>query len=73
MGVLVGTDLNIESSGGLLIQVVPGATEEDIVAIEKVIETMGPISTLMKDSDVETVFNKLFPTLDRGVFVKAVY
>ena len=61
LGVLVGTDLNIESSGGLLIQVIPGATEEDIVAIEKVIETMGPISTLMKDSDVETVFNKLFP------------
>lgn len=61
LGVLVGTDLNIESSGGLIIQVVPGATEEDIVAIEHVIEAMAPISTLMKDSDVETVFKGLFP------------
>lgn len=60
LGVLVGTDLNIESSGGLIIQVVPGATEDDIVAIEQVISKMGPISTLMKDTDIETVFHSLF-------------
>ena len=60
LGVLVGTDLNIESAGGMIIQVLPSATEDDIQAIEKVIGSMKPISTLLKDNDVETVFKDLF-------------
>ena len=60
LGVLVGTDLNIESAGGMIIQVLPSATEEDIQAIEEVIGSMKPISTLLKENDVETVFKDLF-------------
>lgn len=60
VGVLVGPDLNVISSGGILIQILPTATEEDIVAMETLISTMKPVSDLMEEDDVYQVFAELF-------------
>ncbi len=50
VGVLVDTDNSIISAGGLIIQIMPGASEEDIVAAEKAIGSLAPISELVKDN-----------------------
>ena len=50
VGVLVDTDNTIISSGGLIIQMMPGASEEDIVAAEKAVESLRPISELVKEN-----------------------
>ena len=49
VGVLVDTDNSVISAGGLIIQLLPGATEEDIVATEKVIADLKPVSELVQD------------------------
>lgn len=51
VGVLVDTDNSIMSSGGLLIQMMPGANEEDIVATERIVSTLKPISTLLHEGN----------------------
>lgn len=47
VSVLVDTDDCVRTSGGFMIQVMPGATEETIAEIEKRISTMPQISDLM--------------------------
>ncbi len=53
LGVLVDTDNTVISSGGLIIQLMPGATEEDIVATEEALNTLKPISELIKNGETE--------------------
>lgn len=53
LGVLVDTDNTVISSGGLIIQLMPGATEEDIVATEKALENLRPISELIQNGENE--------------------
>lgn len=61
LGVLVGKDLNIMASGGLIIQVLPSATEEDIVAMETLIKDLKPMTTYLQDQTIDTLFGDLFP------------
>ena len=49
VGVLVNPDNTIQASGGFIIQLMPGATEETITAIEKRLENMRPVSTLVQN------------------------
>ena len=51
LGVLVDTDNTVISSGGLIIQLMPGHTEEDILATEKALESLKPVSDLIKDGE----------------------
>jgi molecular chaperone Hsp33 len=51
VGVLVGTDTNVESAGALVIQLLPDATETDISIIEHVLEGLKPMSTIIKEYD----------------------
>lgn len=60
VGVLVGEDLNVISSGGMIIQVLPSASEEDIVAIENIVSNLKPMSTYLKEMSVYELFNELF-------------
>lgn len=48
VGVLVDTDNSIISAGGLIIQMMPDATEEDIVKTEQLIQRLQPMSELVK-------------------------
>ncbi|WP_110114693.1 Hsp33 family molecular chaperone HslO [Bacillus sp. CGMCC 1.16541] len=48
VGVLVNPDNTILAAGGFIIQLMPGASEETISAIEKRLSTMEPISKLIQ-------------------------
>lgn len=47
LGVLVDVDLSIKGAGGFTIQLMPGAEEEDIVSVEKAIDKLEPMSSMM--------------------------
>lgn len=47
LGVLVNPDLSIRAAGGLIIQLLPTAMEDTIEKVEKSIEGLEPISTLI--------------------------
>ncbi|MGL5979091.1 MAG: Hsp33 family molecular chaperone HslO [Erysipelotrichaceae bacterium] len=49
LGVLVNPDNSVQAAGGLLIQMMPDATEEDIVKTEAVLKTLKPMSTLISE------------------------
>jgi len=49
LGVLVNTDQSILASGGYILQLMPGVTEETITKIEQVIKTIKPMSTLIHE------------------------
>lgn len=51
VGVLVGGDGNIISSGALILQMLPDATETDISICEHVLEGLKPMSTLIQEYD----------------------
>ncbi|QIK68933.1 Hsp33 family molecular chaperone HslO [Erysipelothrix sp. HDW6C] len=60
VGVLVNEDLTIKSAGAILVQVLPEATEEDIVTIEKVFAELPPVSELMVNQEAIEVAANLF-------------
>lgn len=47
LGVLVNPDNTVKASGGFILQVMPGATEETIALLEERIAGMTPISTMV--------------------------
>lgn len=60
VGVLVNEDITIKSAGAILVQVMPNATEEDIVAIEDLFARLAPVSTIMIDHEALEVATTLF-------------
>lgn len=61
VGVLVENDNSIISSGGLLIQMMPDATEEDIEVTEKIVSTLKPMSTLIQENiPLEIILKELY-------------
>lgn len=61
VGVLVNIDNSIMAAGGLLIQMLPDATEEDIVKVEGIVSNMKHISTLLQEYDsLEDILHSLF-------------
>lgn len=60
LSVLVDTDESIKAAGGFMIQVMPGATEETITAIEKAIENIPMVSRLMENGETpEAILDRL--------------
>ena len=61
VGVLVDEDLKIKSAGGLIIQLLPNATEETIRIIEDIVANIKPISQLLLEYDEPIdILNALF-------------
>ena len=62
VGVLVEEDNNIIASGGLLIQMMPDASEEDIVYTESLVKTLQPMSNMIRDGkSLESILSSLYP------------
>src|SRR5690625_4965680 len=60
-GVLVNPDLSILAAGGFIIQMMPGAADDTITFIEKRIQNMPPISSLIqKGYTPEDILNEIF-------------
>lgn len=51
VGVLVNTDNSIISAGGLIIQMMPDAQEEDIIKTEALLKDLKPMSELVRDHE----------------------
>jgi len=49
LGVLVNDDNKILSSGGFILQVMPGCKEETIIQIEEIIKNLKPVSEMIKE------------------------
>ncbi|AKG05633.1 MULTISPECIES: Hsp33 family molecular chaperone HslO [Salimicrobium] len=62
-GVLVDTDYTISASGGFIIQMMPGASEETISEIERRLTEMKSVSTLVNEGKTpEEVLNTILGT-----------
>ena len=62
VGVLVGTDRNIETAGGMIVQLMPDASEETIQACEKISASMGAMTQLLTEHETpEDIVLLYFP------------
>ncbi len=61
LGVLVDTDNTVLAAGGLIIQMLPDAKEEDILKTEAVLRTLKPMSTLINEGQsIQEIVNGLY-------------
>jgi len=61
VGVLVDTDYSCKAAGVLILQLLPGHSEEDIVYLEQLAKKLEPISSVIdKDNDLVKYINSLF-------------
>lgn len=62
VGVLVGENNEILSSGGFIVQMLPGAKEEDIAYVENTLKDFPAVSQLIKDGlTPEEILHQLMP------------
>ena len=65
VGVLVDTDNSIKSAGAMIIQIMPDALEEDIVACEQALSTLRPVSELVAEGmSAEDLVRVVFPNAE---------
>lgn len=65
VGVLVDVDNSVKSAGGLIIQIMPDALEEDIVKAEKAVANLKPVSTMVDEGmDAVMIAQSLFDDLE---------
>ena len=65
LGVLIGTDQKVITSGGFFIQLLPDASEEAIVAVERGISGLRPVSTLLNEGKTPgDIIRLIFPEDD---------
>ena len=61
VGVLVGTDLSVLASGGVIVQLLPGASEADIADAEKALQELPQVSSLLHEGFTpEEILDRLF-------------
>ncbi len=49
LGVLVDTDSSVLASGGFMIQMLPGATDEMAKSLEEILKNLPPVTTMIRD------------------------
>ncbi len=65
LGVLIGTDQKVITSGGFFIQLLPGASDDAIDTVEKGISNLKPITTLLHEGKTpEDIIRLIFPGED---------
>lgn len=65
LGVLVDTDNSVIAAGGMLIQMLPDAMEEDIEKVEKIVARLRPMSALIHEGNsLEDILNEYFDEIE---------
>lgn len=61
LSVFVNPDENIDVAGGFMIQVMPGASDEEISKLEKTLKSLPLVSQMLRDGDTpEDILKKIF-------------
>lgn len=65
LGVLVDTDQSVKQSGGYVVQLMPGATDEDITRLEQNIAKAGAMTSMLADGmDLEDIARAVLDSFD---------
>lgn len=65
LGVLVGVENEILASGGFMVQMLPGATEDDITYVESALKDFPPVSSLIHEGmSPEDILKRLFADVE---------
>lgn len=65
LGVLIATDYSVQTSGGFIMQLLPGMDEGEIAAIEEKLGSLPPITTLLADgADLEDILKGLVESVE---------
>lgn len=71
LGVLVDKDISVRAAGGYIIQLLPGCSEEDIVAIEEALKNVKPVSALIDEGlSPEDILNIIFKDFEMQILEK---
>ncbi len=68
LGVLVDTDYSIQTAGGVLIQLLPFADESIIDVLEKNIEALPPLTTMLKTMKPEEIMAEFLKGIEFDLF-----
>ena len=60
LGVKIGRDYKAEGAGGLILQVLPNASDDAITKAEEVMKHFSNISTLIKEKSIEEIISEYF-------------
>ncbi len=60
LGVKIGKDLTCVGAGGVIIQALPGASEENLIKAEEIMQGLKNVSTLIEEKGAEGVLKQLF-------------
>lgn len=64
LGVLVDTDRSVKAAGGFIVQLMPGAPEERIAALEDNVFYMDQLTTILDEDGVEAVVGQVMKGLE---------
>lgn len=65
VGAIIGKDYSVETAGGMIIQLMPTATEEDYQYVESLAKRLTPITELIrKHRDMKLVLHEIFPDIE---------
>lgn len=65
VGAVIGKDYSVEVAGGLIIQLMPTATDDDFTYVESLAKRLTPITELIKKHhDMKLVLNDIFPDIE---------
>ncbi len=65
LGVLVDTDNSVLAAGGFMIQMMPGSTDEEAQLIEKTLENLPPVTSMIADGkDAEEIIFSVIEGID---------
>ncbi|MGX4582973.1 Hsp33 family molecular chaperone HslO [Paenibacillus chitinolyticus] len=65
LGVLVDVDRTVKVSGGFIIQLLPGLTDDEITELEKTLAQIPPITTLLdRGLSLEEVLKEVLPSVE---------
>ena len=69
LGVLVDTDCSVKAAGGLIVQILPNATDEQITALEKVAKELPPMTEIISGGGTaEDILARAFAPFDVYTF-----